>query len=193
MVMASAFLIKRSRPLISKEGYIQQMLAQPAWACHHRIAFNCPCYCCAPPYTRSNFQCLGQNTALLHCRQHQPAPPVHVYVPDVTTLPGEAAVFRDLDQGHAPRPEHTAIIRSRGAAGLLMRFVRPSCIPDVLLALSQAPGQSQGWVCLTATALLASSVATICAWTQSLQLSAGQLCELLMICGQAGLELIPLL
>lgn len=71
---------------------------------------------------------------------------MHVYVPDVTTLVGEAAVFRDLDQGHAPRPEHSTIIRSRGAAGLLMRFTRPNCISDVLLALTKPPGLSS--VCL---------------------------------------------
>ena len=83
----------------------------------------------------------------LPCRQHQPPPPVHVFVPDVTTMAGEAAVFRDLDQGPAPRPEHSAIIRSRGDAGLLMRFTRPSSIVTVLSALngpdkSPLPGTS---------------------------------------------------
>ena len=58
-----------------------------------------------------------------------------MFVPEVTTVGGEAAVFRDLDVGHAPRPEHSDIIRSAGAAGLLMRFSRPAMVPDVLQAL----------------------------------------------------------
>lgn len=71
------------------------------------------------------------------CRR-EPPPPAHVYVPDATTVGGEAAVFRDLDMGRAPRPEHSEIIRSAGAAGLLMRFSRPAMIPDVLHALDSA-------------------------------------------------------
>ena len=74
----------------------------------------------------------------LACR-HDPPQPAHVYVPDVTTLAGEAAVFRDLDDGHAPRPEHSDIIRSAGAAGLLMRFSRPSLVGVVLHALHLLP------------------------------------------------------
>lgn len=62
-----------------------------------------------------------------------------MYVPDVTTVIGEAAVFRDLDAGHAPRPEHSDIIRSAGAAGLLMRFSRPSMVGVALHALHHPP------------------------------------------------------
>ena len=62
-----------------------------------------------------------------------------MYVPDVTTVIGEAAVFRDLDAGHAPRPEHSDIIRSAGAAGLLMRFSRPSMVGVALHALHHVP------------------------------------------------------
>ncbi len=56
----------------------------------------------------------------------------------------EAAVFRDLDEGHAPRPEHSEIIHSTGVAGLLMRFSRPAMVADVLHALVHAarPGFS---------------------------------------------------
>lgn len=72
------------------------------------------------------------------CR-HEPPQPAHVYVPDVTTVVGEAAVFRDLDAGHAPRPEHSDIIRSAGAAGLLMRFSRPSMVGVALHALHHLP------------------------------------------------------
>ncbi|KAL3149964.1 hypothetical protein ABBQ38_013324 [Trebouxia sp. C0009 RCD-2024] len=72
-------------------------------------------------------------------RGHEPPQSAHVYVPDVTTLAGEAAVFRDLDDGHAPRPEHSDIIRSAGAAGLLMRFSRPSMVGVVLQALHLPP------------------------------------------------------
>jgi len=53
----------------------------------------------------------------------------------VATPGTEAAVFRDLDEGHAPRPEHSEIIHSTGVAGLLMRFSRPAMVADVLHAL----------------------------------------------------------
>ena len=71
--------------------------------------------------------------------RHEPPQPAHVYVPEVTTLAGEAAVFRDLDEGQAPRPEHSDIIRSAGAAGLLMRFSRPTMVGLVLHALQLPP------------------------------------------------------
>ena len=61
-----------------------------------------------------------------------------MFVPDVTTIAGEGAVFRDLEDGQAPRPEHSDIIRSAGAAGLLMRFSRPSMVGVALHAL-EAP------------------------------------------------------
>ncbi|KAL3143978.1 hypothetical protein ABBQ32_003788 [Trebouxia sp. C0010 RCD-2024] len=85
--------------------------------------------------------CPGRDEALVTFASfgHEPPQPAHVYVPDVTTLAGEAAVFRDLDVGHAPRPEHSDIIRSAAAAGLLMRFSRPSMVGVVLQALHLAP------------------------------------------------------
>ncbi|KAL0029006.1 hypothetical protein WJX77_011645 [Trebouxia sp. C0004] len=79
-------------------------------------------------------------------RRLEPPPPAHVFVPNVATPGTEAAVFRDLDDGHAPRPEHSEIIHSTGVAGLLMRFSRPAMVADVLHALVHAarPGFSGG-------------------------------------------------
>ncbi|DBA86312.1 TPA: hypothetical protein ACH3X2_005549 [Trebouxia sp. C0005] len=82
-------------------------------------------------------------------RRLEPPPPAHVFVPNVATPGTEAAVFRDLDEGHAPRPEHSEIIHSTGVAGLLMRFSRPAMVADVLHALVHAarpgfPGGAPG-------------------------------------------------
>ncbi|KAL0049053.1 hypothetical protein WJX82_005155 [Trebouxia sp. C0006] len=79
-------------------------------------------------------------------RRLEPPPPAHVFVPNVATPGTEAAVFRDLDEGHAPRPEHSEIIHSTGVAGLLMRFSRPAMVADVLHALvhEARPGFSGG-------------------------------------------------
>ena len=79
--------------------------------------------------------CAARSKCLYWSYRHEPPLPAHVHVPEVTTVGGEAAVFRDLDVGHAPRPEHSDIIRSAGGAGLLMRFSRPAMVPDVLHAL----------------------------------------------------------
>lgn len=70
-----------------------------------------------------------------HPYRYATPPPAHVYVPDVAIPGREAAVFRSLDDAHAPRPEHSEIIHSNGAAGLLMRFSRPAMVPDALHAL----------------------------------------------------------